>query len=38
MLPIVLQSGKGIKVTDVDGNAYYDFNSANCTLNHGILH
>ena len=38
MLPIVLHSGKGINVTDVDGNTYYDFNSANCTLNHGILH
>ena len=37
-LPVVLSSGKGTRVTDVDGKTYYDFLSAYSAVNQGHSH
>lgn len=37
-LPVVLSSGSGVKVTDVDGKEYYDFLSAYSAVNQGHCH
>lgn len=36
--PLVVQSGKGCIVKDVDGNEYIDFNSGICVMNVGHCH
>jgi ornithine--oxo-acid transaminase len=37
-LPVVLESGKGVHVTDVDGKQYFDFLSAYSAVNQGHSH
>lgn len=37
-LPVVLTSGKGVYVTDVDGKQYFDFLSAYSAVNQGHCH
>ena len=37
-LPVVLDSGKGVFVWDVDGKRYYDFLSAYSAVNQGHCH
>ena len=37
-LPVVLTSGKGVKVWDVEGKTYYDFLSAYSAVNQGHCH
>jgi ornithine--oxo-acid transaminase len=37
-LPVVLESGKGVKVWDVEGKVYYDFLSAYSAVNQGHCH
>ncbi|MEN1786316.1 MAG: ornithine--oxo-acid transaminase, partial [Bacteroidota bacterium] len=37
-LPVVLQSGKGVHVWDVEGRQYYDFLSAYSAVNQGHCH
>lgn len=37
-LPVVLAKGKGVKVYDIEGNAYYDFLSAYSAVNQGHCH
>ncbi len=37
-LPVVLDSGKGVHVWDVDGKRYYDFLSAYSAINQGHCH
>jgi len=37
-LPVVLSSGKGTKLTDVDGKEYFDFLSAYSAVNQGHCH
>ena len=37
-LDVVISTGKGVWVTDVDGNKYLDFLSAYSALNHGHVH
>jgi len=37
-LPVVLESGEGVFVTDVDGKKYYDFLSAYSAVNQGHCH
>lgn len=37
-LPVVLASGKGVKLFDVDGKEYYDFLSAYSAVNQGHCH
>ncbi|CAE7839350.1 Oat [Symbiodinium sp. KB8] len=37
-LPVVLSSGKGVHVTDVEGKTYYDFLSAYSAVNQGHCH
>jgi ornithine--oxo-acid transaminase len=37
-LPVVLSSGKGVKLFDVDGKEYYDFLSAYSAVNQGHCH
>ncbi|HNK43120.1 MAG TPA: aminotransferase class III-fold pyridoxal phosphate-dependent enzyme, partial [Flavobacteriales bacterium] len=37
-LPVVLDSGKGVHVWDVEGKRYYDFLSAYSAINQGHCH
>jgi ornithine--oxo-acid transaminase len=37
-LPVVLSGGKGVYLTDVDGNKYYDFLSGYSAVNQGHCH
>jgi ornithine--oxo-acid transaminase len=37
-LPVVLSSGKGVKLFDVDGKSYFDFLSAYSAVNQGHCH
>ena len=37
-IPVVLASGKGVNVRDVDGNEYFDFLSGYSTTNQGHCH
>ena len=37
-LPVVLDSGKGVHVWDIEGNQYFDFLSAYSAVNQGHCH
>lgn len=37
-LPVVLASGKGVKLFDINGKEYYDFLSAYSAVNQGHCH